>query len=97
MVAPAAWQLVLSSRRPVRRALAPAFLVALRRAVRGHPARADAALLSVQGLSSALFCLVVSRCGDRGHPLLVERRFVTGGTSLRSLISLKLYARHSYK
>ena len=31
----------------VRRALAPAFLVALRRAVRGQPARADAAPLSV--------------------------------------------------
>ena len=29
MVAPAAWQLVLSSSCPVRRALAPAFLVAL--------------------------------------------------------------------
>ena len=97
MVAPAAWQLVLPSRYPARRALAPAFLVALRCAVRGHPARADAAPLSVQGLSSALFRLVVSRCGDREHPLLVERCFVTGDTSLRSLISLKLYARRSYK
>ena len=84
MMVPAARQLALSSRCPALRALAPAFLVALRRAVRGHPARADAALLSVQGLSFALFRLVVSRRGDRGQPLLVERRVVTGDTSLRS-------------
>ena len=55
---PAAWQLALSSRCPARRVLAPAFLVALRRAVRGQPARADAAPLSVQGLSFALPCRV---------------------------------------
>ena len=96
-VAPAAWQLVLSSSCPVRRALAPAFLVALRRTVQGQPARADAAPLSVQGLSSALFRSVVSRRGDRGHPLLVECRVVTSDISLRSSTSLKLYARRSYK
>ena len=81
----------------MRRALAPAFLVALRRAVRGQPARADAAPLSVQGLSSALFRSVVSRRGDRGHPLLVECRVVTGDKSLHFLTSLKVCARRSYK
>src|SRR6185369_2136820 len=97
MVAPAAWQLVLLSSCPVRRALAPAFLTALRRAVRGQPARADATPLIVQGLSSALFRSVVSRRGDRGQLLPVECRVVTGDTSLRSSSSLKLYARRSYK
>ena len=97
MAAPAAWQLVLSSHCPTRRALAPAFLVALGRAVRGQSAIADAAPLSVQGLSSALFRSVVSRRDDRGHPLLVERRFVTSDTSLCPLTSLKLCARRSYK
>ena len=81
----------------MRRALAPAFLVALRRAVRGQPARADAAPLSVQGLSSALFRSVVSRRGDRGHLLPVECRVVTGDTSLCFPTSLELGARHSYK
>ena len=97
MVAPAAWQLALSSRCPARRALAPAFLVALRRAIRGQPARADAAPLGVQGLSSALFRSVVSQRGDRGHPLFAECRVVTDDTSLRSSPSVKLCARRSYK
>ena len=85
MVALAAWQLALSSRRPARRVLAPAFLVALRRAIRGQPARADAAPLSVQGLSSTLFHSVVSRRSDHGPLLLVECRAVTGDTSLHFL------------
>ena len=81
----------------MRRALAPAFLVALQRAVRGQPARADAAPLGVQGLSFGLFSSVTSRRGDRGHLLPVECRVVTGDTSLCFPTSLELGARHSYK
>jgi len=54
-MAPAAKQLALSSRCPALRALAPLSLVALWRAIRGRSAWADAVLLSIQGLSFALF------------------------------------------
>ena len=96
-MAPAAQQLVLSSRCPALRASAPLSLVALRRTVRGRSAWADAAPLSVQGLSFALFRPVASRRGDRGHLLPVECRVVTGDTSLCFPTSLELGARHSYK
>ena len=96
-MAPAARQLVLLSRCPVFRALALASLAALWRAVRGRPARADAVLLSIPGLSFALFRSVASRRGNRGYLLLVECRVVTSDTSLRSPTSLKLGAWHSYK
>ena len=55
MMAPAALQLVLLPRCPVFRVLALLSLVALRRAVRGQLASADAGLLSVQGLGFVLF------------------------------------------
>jgi len=50
MMAPAVQQLVLSSHCPALRVSAPLSLVALRRAVRGWLAWADAVPLSVQGL-----------------------------------------------
>ena len=53
-MAHAALQLVLLPRCPVLRVSALLSLVALRRAVRGQSASADAALLSVQGLGFAL-------------------------------------------
>jgi len=55
MMAPAALQLVLLPRCPAFRVSALLSLVALRRAVRGQSASADAGLLSVQGLGFALF------------------------------------------
>jgi len=50
-----------------------------------------------RGSASLYFISVASRCGDRGHPLLVECCAVTGGPSLRPLTGLKLGARRSYK
>ena len=55
MMAPAALQLVLLPRCPAFRVSALLSLVALRRAVRGQLASADAGLLSVQGLGFVLF------------------------------------------
>ena len=74
MMAPAALQLVPLSSCPALRVSALLSLVALRRAVRGQSANADAALLSVQG--SALRCLVTSRHNNRGHLSLVGCRTV---------------------
>ena len=54
MMAPAALQLVLLPHCPALRVSALLSLVALRRAIRGQSASADAALLSVQGLGFAL-------------------------------------------
>ena len=54
MMAPAALQPVLLLRCPVFRVSALLSLVALRRAVRGQSASADAAPLSIQGLGFAL-------------------------------------------
>jgi len=61
MMAPAALQLVLLLHCPAFRVSALLSLVALRRAVRGQSASADAALLSVQGLGFALFGHVSAR------------------------------------
>jgi len=55
MKAPAALQLVLLPRCPAFRVSALLSLVALRRAIRGQSASADAGLLSVQGLGFVLF------------------------------------------
>ena len=55
MMVPAALQLVLLPRCHAFRALALLSLVALRHAVRGQLASADAGLLSVQGLGFVLF------------------------------------------
>jgi len=55
MMAPAALQLVLLPRCPAFRVSALLSLVALRRAVRGQSASADAGLLSFQGLGLVLF------------------------------------------
>ena len=90
MMAPAAQQLVLSSCCPTLRASAPLSLVALRRAVRGRSAWADAEPLSVR--DSALFCSVASRRDNRRHLLLVECRAVTGCPNLRPSTGLKLGA-----
>ena len=60
MMAPAALQLVLLLHCPAFRVSALLSLVALRRAVRGQSASADAAPLSVQGF---WFCLVRSCLG----------------------------------
>ena len=96
-MAPAARQLVLLSRCPVFRALALASLAALWRAVRGRPARADAVLLSIPGLSFTLFRSVASRRGNRGHLLLVDCRAITGDPNLCLSTGLKLGAWRSYK
>ena len=61
MMAPAALQLVLLPRCPALGVSALLSLVALRRAVRGQSASADAALLSVQGLGFALFVHISAR------------------------------------
>ena len=61
MMAPAALQLVLLPRCPAFRASALLFLVALRCAVQGQSASADAGLLSVQGLGFVLFGHVSAR------------------------------------
>ena len=61
MMAPAALQLVLLPRCPALKVSALLSLVALRRAVRGQSASADAGLLSVQGLGFALFGHVSAR------------------------------------
>ena len=61
MMAPAALQLALVPRCPVGRVPALLSLVALRRAVRGQSASADAAPLSIQGLSFALSRRVSAR------------------------------------
>ena len=55
MMAPAALQLVLLPRCPTLKVSALLSLVALRCAIRGLSASADAGLLSVQGLGFALF------------------------------------------
>ena len=61
MMAPAALQLVLLPRYPTFRVSALLSLVALRRAIRGQSANADAGLLSVQGFGFALFGHVSAR------------------------------------
>jgi len=61
MMAHAALQLVLLLRCPVFRVSALLSLVALRHAVRGQSASADAALLSVQGLGFALSSHISAR------------------------------------
>ena len=61
MMAPAALQLVLLPRCPAFRASDLLFLVALRRAVQGQSASADAGLLSVQGLGFVLFGHISAR------------------------------------
>ena len=61
MIVHAALQAVLMPRCPAFRASALFSLVALRHAVRGQSASADAALLSVQGLSFALSCHISAR------------------------------------
>ena len=60
-MAPTALQLVLLPRYPTLSVSALLSLVALRRAVRGQSASADAALLSVQGLGFALFGQISAR------------------------------------
>ena len=55
VMAPAALQLVLLPRCPAFRVSALFSLVALRCAIRGQSASADAGLLSIQGLGFALF------------------------------------------
>ena len=60
-MAPAALQLVHLPRCPVLRVSAQLPLVALRRAVRGQSASADAVPLSIQGLSFALSRRVSAR------------------------------------
>ena len=55
MMAPAALRLVLLPRYRAFRVSVPLSLVALRRAVRGRPASADAGLLTAQGLGFVLF------------------------------------------
>ena len=61
MMAPAALQLVLLPRCPALKVSALLSLVALRRAVRGQSASADARLLSAQGLGFVLFGHVSAR------------------------------------
>ena len=61
MMAPAALQLVLLPRCPTFRVSALLSLVALRCAIRGQSASADAALLSVQGLGFALSSHILER------------------------------------
>ena len=61
VMAPAALQLVLLPHCPAFRVSVLLSLVALRRAVRGQSASADAGLLSVQGLGFALFGHVSAR------------------------------------
>ena len=61
MMVPAALQLVLLPRCTAFRSLALLSLVALRHAVRGQSASADAGLLSAQGLGFVLFGHVSAR------------------------------------
>ena len=61
MMAPAALRLVLLPRYRAFRVSVPLSLVALRHAVRGQSASADAGLLSVQGLGFVLFGHVLVR------------------------------------
>ena len=60
-MAPAALQLVRLPRCPTLRVSALLSMVALRRAIRGQSANAEAALLIIQGLIFALSCHVSAR------------------------------------